>query len=461
MSPTIARNGGRTTIPGFSHLATSSPHQKPRRKFYGSISAMTVLSKGANTALNVSSLRATLSWSAHPGVPDVDVSALLLTASGKVRDDNDFVFYNAPSHASGAVAHAGKNAAGPGPSTDGIAVDLSRLPALVEKVVIAASVDGGTFGQVRDLALIISDRTSGAEVARFADMGATSETAFVAGEFYLRGGTWKFRAVGQGWASGLAGLATDFGISIDDESAAPSQPAAPPLPVRTEPVETWPTREHAPSPARTAGGGAASPPDAGPPGRTLVNLDKGRVSLKKGERVSLVKTGAPALNDVVMGLGWDPARGRRSIDLDASVIAFDASGRNLEIVWFGHLVGFAGSIRHTGDNLTGAGDGDDEQIQVRLQQLPANVAFLVFTINSFTGQKFTEVSRAFCRLVDARNGSELVRFDLTKSEPYTAALMCVLTRTPSGSWEMRAVGEYHNGRTVKKLVGPAAAVLRR
>jgi stress response protein SCP2 len=176
----------------------------------------------------------------------------------------------------------------------------------------------------------------------------------------------------------------------------------------------------------------------------------------KSQRVSLVKTGAPPLTKVVMGLGWDPAKGRKNIDLDASCIAFDQQGRKLEIVWFTHLVAFGGALRHTGDNLTGQGEGDDEQIRVDLAALPPNVLSLIFTINSFSGQKFTDVARAFCRLVDEGTGQELVRFDLSESQPYTGVLMAMLRRTGPSTWEMRALGEYHDGRTVKKLVDPAA-----
>jgi stress response protein SCP2 len=187
-----------------------------------------------------------------------------------------------------------------------------------------------------------------------------------------------------------------------------------------------------------------------------MTLDSGRVSLVKGSRVSLVKSGAPALSHVVMGLGWDPATGRKNIDLDASAIVFDSSGRNLALVWFTHLADFAGAIRHAGDNLTGKGEGDDEQIHVDLPRLPAEVASIVFTITSFRGQKFTDIARAFCRLVDGATGQELVRYDLSGSEPRSAVIMAMLRRTPSGIWEMRAIGEFLDGRTGKKLVDPAA-----
>jgi stress response protein SCP2 len=188
----------------------------------------------------------------------------------------------------------------------------------------------------------------------------------------------------------------------------------------------------------------------------VVNLDKGRVSLVKGSRVSLVKTGAPPLTSVMMGVGWDPARRGKSIDLDASAIAFDAQGRNLALVWFSNLGEFSGALRHSGDNLTGEGEGDDEQIYVDLDRLPAEVVSVVFTITSFRGQKFTEVARAFCRLVDTRTGQELVRYELSSGERHSAVLMAMLRRTPGGSWEMRALGEFHDAHTVKKLVEPAA-----
>ena len=158
----------------------------------------------------------------------------------------------------------------------------------------------------------------------------------------------------------------------------------------------------------------------------------------------------------MMGLGWDPARGGKNIDLDASAIAFDQSGRSKALVWFSNLGDFNGALRHAGDNLTGEGEGDDEQIYVDLDRLPAEVMSIVFTITSFGGQKFTEVARAFCRLVEARSGQELVRYELSDGQPHSAVLMAMLRRTPAGTWEMRAIGEYHDARTVKKLVDPAA-----
>jgi stress response protein SCP2 len=181
---------------------------------------MTAMSKGGNLTIAASALRATVNFTPAAGVPDVDASALLLRANGKVASDADFIFYNQPSHPSGAVRHLGKS------GVDALEVDLPSVPADVDRIMLAASADGGTFGQVPDLRLVLTDRVTNAEVASFV-MSATTETAIVGGELYRRGADWKFRAVGQGYASGLGGLATDFGIGVDGgaTAAAPAAPA--------------------------------------------------------------------------------------------------------------------------------------------------------------------------------------------------------------------------------------------
>lgn len=377
----------------------------------------THLTRGSTTDVPTAPVRAVLTWTPGPGVPGVDTSALLLTSTGKVRDDDDFVFFNQPRHPAGAVER----------DADGtVRVDLAAVAPEVQRVVLAASADGGTFGQVPGLHLRLLD-AAGSELVRFDVQDAAGETAFVAGELYRRGGGWKLRAVGQGYDTGLAGLATDFGITVDDEPAPVEEPA--------------PVAEAAPVEAT----------------RPRLTLDEGRVDLRKDQAVSLVKTGAPPLGAVTLGLGWDPAARGRSIDLDASCIAFDASGKDLAVVWFMGKKAFGGAVRHSGDNLTGAGEGDDEQIEVRLGDLPAEVHALVFTINSFGGQTFTRVSRAFCRLLDDR-GAELVRYELSSTEDTTAVLMAAVVRE-GPDWSMRALGEFRSGRTVKKLVAPARELL--
>ncbi|MFG2466857.1 TerD family protein [Streptomyces canus] len=190
------------------------------------------MSKGANAPVPTTALRVELGWRAGPGVPDADASALLLVG-GKVRSDADFVFYNQPQHSSGAVRHEGKRTDN-GRVTDTLLVDLARVEPSVETVVLAASADGGTFAQIPDLFIEVRDAAQGTVAARFDSEGATVETAFVLGEFYRRQGAWKFRAVGQGYDSGLEGLATDFGISVDEPQQA--APMAPPPAPAAQPV---------------------------------------------------------------------------------------------------------------------------------------------------------------------------------------------------------------------------------
>lgn len=180
--------------------------------------------KGSNTPVPATALRVEVTRRAGPGIPDVDASALLL-ARGRVRADDDFVFCNQPVHPSGAVRHEGRKTNG-AQVTDTLLVDLARVETGIERIVLAASADGGTFGQVPGLAVQVLDPATGDTAARFDSTGATVETAFVLGEFYRRQGAWKFRAVGQGYDSGLEGLATDFGITVD----VPQHPAPPPAP---------------------------------------------------------------------------------------------------------------------------------------------------------------------------------------------------------------------------------------
>ncbi|NEA98606.1 TerD family protein [Streptomyces sp. SID13726] len=212
------------------------------------------MSKGSNAPVPTTALRVELGWRSGPGVPDADASALVLVG-GKVRSDADFVFYNQPQHASGAVRHEGKRTEG-GRVTDTLLVDLARVEPAVETVVLAASADGGTFAQVPDLYIEVRDAERDTVAARFDSDGATVETAFVLGEFYRRQGAWKFRAVGQGYDSGLEGLATDFGITVEEpqQSAPVSTPAPPAEPVRLTKVTLT---KSAPSVSLTKQGGTS------------------------------------------------------------------------------------------------------------------------------------------------------------------------------------------------------------
>ncbi|OEV16784.1 TerD family protein [Streptomyces nanshensis] len=376
----------------------------------------------------------------------LDVSGLLLTADGKVRSDDDFIFYNQPSGPG--VTYRG----GGGSAPDAIVVDTTAVPPGIEKIVVTASPDaaGQTFQGIEPTATV-RNADDGTPLATFTPPQLSNETALVVIEIYLRNGAWKARAVGQGYANGLAGIATDFGVSVEEEPAAPPVPAAaPPAPVAA-PVDP---RIAPPAPAAPP-----APPAAPPAAAGKINLDKGRVNLQKNQTVSLVKGGAPLLSRVRMGLGWEPAFRGKDIDLDASVIAYGPNRNHLDSCYFGKLTILNGAIKHSGDNLTGEGAGDDETIVVDLGRIPAEATGLVFTVNSFTGQKFNEVAKAYCRLIDDASGEELVRFDLTGAEPQTGVMMAKLIKQFSGEWEMTAMGEFVKSRTVRGMVKPAAQAL--
>ncbi|MFM9594287.1 TerD family protein [Streptomyces scabiei] len=180
------------------------------------------MTKGANVGLaglsdNVDSVSVTLGWASSTGEGDADVSVMLLGEHGKVRGDGDFYFYNNPVAADGSVQLLGKKPAGEG-SEDQIVFDLTAIPDDVERIVVAASrYEGARFGELDDLRVTLADG-SGEGLLRFAIDDAGSVSAFIFGELYRRAGEWKFRAVGQGYDTGLGGLATDFGVDIDDDA---------------------------------------------------------------------------------------------------------------------------------------------------------------------------------------------------------------------------------------------------
>lgn len=184
------------------------------------------------------------------------------------------------------------------------------------------------------------------------------------------------------------------------------------------------------------------------------------VNLQKGQRISLKKDNGGELTSIIMGLGWDVAqkggffnklRGGDSIDLDASCLMFDTNKQPVDVVWFQQLRSNDGSIVHTGDNQTGEGDGDDEQIIVDLTRVPANVKTLVFTVNSFTGQNFSDVENAYCRIVDKTTGKEVAKYNLSAQGTHTAQVMAKVYRH-NNEWKMHAIGENTMGRVFNEMM---------
>ncbi|MGW1767262.1 TerD family protein [Streptomyces sp. NPDC002073] len=195
------------------------------------------MQKGSNVPVTPTAVRAVLRWTTGPEVPDVDASALVLGRDGRVRSDEDFVFYNQPRHPSGSVWRLGKKRLGED-VTDAIQADLGAVPAVVDRVLVVASAEDVPFEKVRDLRILLYDATveGGAEPLAYFDVRPETgaETALICGELYRRGEGWKFRALGEGYSDGLVGLATDHGISVDENQGEPDPGAtrqtAPPQP---------------------------------------------------------------------------------------------------------------------------------------------------------------------------------------------------------------------------------------
>ncbi|WP_245677187.1 TerD family protein [Nocardia acidivorans] len=197
------------------------------------------LTRGANAPVGAAAVSLVLEWGAGR---EVDPQALLLAASGKIRGNDDFVFFNAPRHPSGAVV---LEDAGAGRAT--LRLALTAIEPGVDKVVIAGSVEQGSFRDVDDLTLTVRD--TGGVLLRYPLHQSDAVTAMVLGEFYRRNGDWKFRAVGQGWTSGLRGLAEEFGVQVDDE---PTQPPLESTPPPTAPSPTPPPLSPTPPPLSAA-----------------------------------------------------------------------------------------------------------------------------------------------------------------------------------------------------------------
>ncbi|MEC2057011.1 TerD family protein [Peribacillus psychrosaccharolyticus] len=177
------------------------------------------------------------------------------------------------------------------------------------------------------------------------------------------------------------------------------------------------------------------------------------ISLSKGQKVDLTKSN-PGLKNLVVGLGWDTNKydGGNDFDLDSSVFLLNASGKvasEKDFVFFNNLQGGNGSVVHTGDNLTGAGDGDDEQIKIDLSKVPAEVEKIAFTITihdaDARSQNFGQVSNAFVRVVNEQSNEELIRYDLGEDFSIETAVVVAELYRHGGEWKFNAIGSGYQG----------------
>ncbi len=386
--------------------------------------------KGSNVSVPTTALRVELGWRSGPGVPDADASALLLVG-GKVRSDGDFVFYNQPGHSSGAVRHEGKRDTG-GRVTDSLLVDLARVEPAIETVILAASSDGGAFGQVPDLYIEVKDAAQGAVVARFDSTGASVETAFVLGEFYRRQGAWKFRAVGQGYGSGLEGLATDYGITVDEPQQA--APTAPPVaPPATTPMAPPPPMQPPAMPPVPP-----TVPQAPPVSLSKVTLTKAAPS------VSLTKQGGTSgamrvnLNWQVRKQfsGWASKLGRpvamhNDLDLDLCALYELADGSKGVIQSLGNAYGALHQppyIHLDGDDRTGA-VASGENLTVNLDHQRSFRRILIFVTIYEGARSFADLHATVT--LTPQHGAP-IDFSLDEcTVPSTVCALALITNTGS------------------------------
>ncbi|OZC32947.1 TerD family protein [Gordonia polyisoprenivorans] len=424
---------------------------------------MTVLTKGQNAPLPGSEVLV----SVDVGAP-ADLSALLVTDAMTVRTDADFVFYNQPT-GPGVDLQNPTNRPVLRVRTDAVPADIHAV-----RAVITLDDASSSFGRLGALVAHVTD-ARGTELFTYTIDGLSSESVVVALELYRRGAGWKVRAVGQGYAGGFADLVRDHGVSVDDAPApTPAAPVTPPPPPPPAPTSGYAPPPPGFTPQGPAPQGFAPPPPVPPtppaptpapappsaPGEVSLTKNR-RVDLSKGQKVSLRKDGGVALTRIRMGLGWDPIKrggffgGRqRDIDLDASVLMF-SRGQVADVVYYGSLRSDDNSIVHSGDNLTGQGEGDDEVINVDLTAIHPAIDNLVFTVTSYQGQTFQEVDNAYCRLVDETTGAELARFTLAGGMAFTGVTMAVISRE-NGEWKLRAIGDGFQGKTPRDAVPHAA-----
>jgi tellurium resistance protein TerD len=177
------------------------------------------------------------------------------------------------------------------------------------------------------------------------------------------------------------------------------------------------------------------------------------ISLQKGQKVDLTK-GNPGLSNIIVGLGWDTNKydGGQNFDLDSSVFLLNEASKvddPANFIFYNNTIGGNGSVEHSGDNLTGEGDGDDETVKVDLQNVPQNVNRIAFTVTiheaDSRGQNFGMVSNSYIRIVDANSNEELIRYDLGEDFSIETAIVVGELYRHGGEWKFNAVGAGYQG----------------
>ncbi|MTE15998.1 TerD family protein [Nocardia aurantiaca] len=340
-----------------------------------------LLTQGQTGELGVADITVTVHFSAG-----IDLAALLLTDRGAVRGDTDLIFYNQPT-GSGVQLVPGQNA---------LAVSLSSVPPGVAHIRIVVTLDDrdGRLGDYPAPHVGIADER-GIPLYEYVIDGLGNETTVAAVDLDRGEEGWYARAVGFGHPRGFAALLADHGVSISNTPQASAAPAIAPV-------------------------------------------------LRAGDTVALRRQGAD-LSLVKMGLGWDPVHvqhkwGSRPVEIDLDASALVYAGHDLvDVAYYGQLVTKDGAIRHSGDNLTGEGKGDDEVITVDLTRVGSHVTTIVFVITSYAGHTFEKVRNAFWRLIDGTTSTELTRSNLSSRGSHTGMVVAKVHRE-DGIWKVQALG---------------------
>ena len=370
----------------------------------------------------------------------IDYSIFGVDSAGKLAGDEYMCFYNQPLTPCGGVRFS------QGGGSQFFSIDLTVLPPKIDRLVVTASIDGsGTMSEITSGNVTFN--VNGILASRFSFSGSvfTSERALILCEVYRKDGFWRFSATAQGFADGLDALVRHYGGDVAETSPSSTRPTSisQPIPhqrtVQVSPL-TEIFKQNTPASQTTTVVQKNFSPQPMP-----------SVSLVKGQKISLEKQAGVPLTKVIMGLGWDVREDDCDIDLDASCVMFDESKKELDAVYFGQLKSKDGSIKHTGDNLTGEGEGDDERIIVDLSKVPGNVKHLVFVVTSYQGDTFDEVNNAFCRLVNQANHKEIARYDISCLTSHTALIVAKLYRENS-EWKMQALGVNCDGEVYDEIV---------
>jgi stress response protein SCP2 len=318
----------------------------------------------------------------------IDVSALLLNSAGRVRSERDLVFYNQPTAPGARLV--------PGP-TPGVSLQLRALAPDVEhvRVSLALADQQAHFGDFAP-PIVRIEGPEGNPLYEYVIDDLGREGVVIALDLDRVGGSWQVRVLGHGYDAGFETLVTAHGVAV-----------------------------------------------GGPEEEDLVY--RGPAELNPGQEIALHEVRKGDLTLVKMALGWDPIRvhgprGPRKldIDLDASALVYSRD-KLVDAAHFHQLSSRSGAVRHSGDNVTGGGDGDDETITVDLARLPQQVTAVVFVVTSYAGHTFERVRKAFWRMVDGVSGAQLAHGDLSAGGAHTGMIVAKVYRDGS-SWRVAAIG---------------------